>query len=295
MQWLHQISITCFATSYTVVFLVALVGVLRSGRSLPAASLLGWIMLGLGLFTHTTYLLLQRDGPTLWASWSEWSMLTALLLALSYAIGQIRRPDTIVGVFFLPVILALIALGIAIRDVPPFDQDRAVELWRIVHAAGMAAGTTGVMLGFIAGVMFLVQARRLKRHRAGSKLRLPTLETLSRANRQSLVFSTVSVAIGVLAGVVMNINRWGNVGWVSGGVLLSSLLLLWLVAATLMEYFYEPASRGRKAVYLTVASFGFLVLAIGSVMTTDHGQGSQPERSTPATAVSSDSGGAVSP
>jgi hypothetical protein len=54
--------------------------------------------------------------------------------------------------------------------------------------------------------------------------------------------------------------------------LFSVLLLVWLAGATSLEFFYTPASHGRKAVYLTLASFGFLVLAMLGVLTTPHGQ-----------------------
>ena len=34
----------------------------------------------------------------------------------------------------------------------------------------------------------------------------------------------------------------------------------------------QPASHGRKAVYLTLASLGFLILAMIGVLSTSHGQ-----------------------
>jgi ABC-type uncharacterized transport system permease subunit len=135
----------------------------------------------------------------------------------------------------------------------------------------MMLGSVAVLVGFLAGVMYLIQSRRLKNHRAGSTLRLPTLETLGRLNRRSLVFSSVSVGIGVIAGVIMNLNQLGQVGWIDGGVLLSSLLLVWLIAATLLERLYPPAKQGRKAVYLTLASLGFFILAMIGVLNTEHG------------------------
>ena len=101
------------------------------------------------------------------------------------------------------------------------------------------------------------------------------MSALRSKSRRCLVGSTVAVGIGLIAGVVMNLNRWGSVGWTDQGVLLSTLLLVWLLVATGIEYFYAPASRGRKAVYLTMASGGFLVLAMIGVLTTPHGQSEQ--------------------
>jgi hypothetical protein len=50
------------------------------------------------------------------------------------------------------------------------------------------------------------------------------------------------------------------------------VLLVWLVSATTVEFFYRPARQGRKIVYLTLASFGFLVLAMFGILTSEHGR-----------------------
>lgn len=205
-------------------------------------------------------------------------LLLALVLAVAFLILYLGRPDTIVGFFFLPVVMGLIGIAIALRGMPPFTRTEAVELWRSVHALAMMIGSGAVLIGFLAGVMYLVQSWRLKHKRAGSSFRLPTLESLARLNRQCLIVSTCAVAGGLIAGVVMNLNRWGSVDWTDRGVLLSLLLFLWLAAATAMEFFYAPTSHGRKAIYLTLASLGFLVLAMFGVLTTSHGQ-TAPESS----------------
>ncbi|MGI9473151.1 MAG: cytochrome c biogenesis protein CcsA [Rubripirellula sp.] len=283
LAFLREISITCFFTSYLVVLVLELLRLL--GR-IPGRGLLVIVMMSIGLFTHICYLLLRAtvlDGDvssaetSFLASWSDWSLLLALGLAIAFFVLYLRRPDTIVSFFFLPAVMGLIGLAIVLRDLPPFTRTEAVEVWRTVHAVAMMAGSVAVLIGFLAGVMYLVQSRRLKLKRAGSSFRLPTLESLGRLNRRCLVVSTIAVGIGLIAGVVMNLNRWGHVGWADRGVLLSMLLLLWLAGATCLEFFYAPASHGRKAVYLTLASLGFLVLAMIGVLTTSHGQASNAD------------------
>ncbi len=271
---LREISITCFFTSYLVVLVLELLRLL--GR-IPGRGLLVIVMMSIGLFTHVCYLMLRAtEGSTadagLLATWSDWSLLLALGLAVCFFVLYLRRPDTIVSFFFLPAVMAMIGLAIALRDLAPFTRTEAVEVWRSVHALAMMIGSVAVLIGFLAGVMYLVKSWRLKQKRAGSSFRLPTLESLARLNRRCLVTSTIAVGVGLIAGVVMNLNRWGHVGWADRGVLLSMLLLLWLAAATLLEFFYAPASHGRKAVYLTLASLGFLILAMIGVLSTSHGQ-----------------------
>jgi len=294
---LREISITCFFTSYLVVLVLEL---LRLGGRIPGRALLVIVMMAVGLFTHVCYLLLQasseavagdRSEVGLWATWSDWSLLLALGLAVCFFIAYLRRPDTMGSFFFLPAVMAMIGFAIAVRNLAPFTRSEAAEVWRSVHALAMMIGSGAVLIGFIAGVMYLVQSRRLKQKRAGSSFRLPTLESLGRLNRRCLIISTSAVGLGLLAGIVMNLNRWGQVGWADRGVLLSLLLLLWLCGATCLEYFYEPASHGRKAVYLTLASLGFLILAMIGVLTTPHGQNpdelSGHELSSPAVMITS--------
>lgn len=279
---LSEISITCVFTSYLVVLVLEL---LRLFGRIPGRGLFVIGMMSIGLFTHICYLMLratalegvegQGQEVGFLATWSDWSLLLALGMAIAFFVLYLRRPDTIISFFFVPAVMGLLGLAIALADRPPFSRTEAVEVWRSVHAIAMMAGSIAVLVGFLAGIMYLIQSRRLKQKRAGSSFRLPTLESLGRLNRRCLVGSTIAVGIGLIAGVVMNLNRWGNVGWTDRGVLLSTLLLVWLLGATGVEYFYAPASRGRKAIYLTLASGGFLVLAMIGVLTTSHGQAEQ--------------------
>jgi hypothetical protein len=271
---LRQISIPCFFTSYLVVLVLEL---LRLWGRIPGRGLLVIVMTGLGLFTHISYMIFRAAAAVgnetgRLATWYDWLLLLALGLAICFFLFYLRRPDTIVSFFFLPAVMVTIGLALTVRNLAPFSRSEATQVWRTVHALSMMLGAIAVLIGFLAGAMYLVHSWRLKHKRAGSSLRLPTLESLSRLNRQCLVISTTAVAVGLIAGVVMNLNRWGNVGWTDRGVLFSLLLLVWLLVATSIEFFYAPASHGRKAVYLTLASLGFLILAMAGVLTTPHGR-----------------------
>lgn len=274
---LREISVTCFFASYLVVLVLELLRLL--GR-IPGRGLAVIGMMVLGLFTHVAYLSIRvfADGNRtaedagLLATWTEWLLMVALGMAVSYLVFYLRRPDTVVGFFFLPAILATIGLALSMNHLPPFSRTEAVEAWRSIHGWAMMLGSGTVLVGFLAGLMYLVQSARLKRKWAGSGLRLPTLETLERLNRRCLVLSTIAVGTGVVAGFVMNLNRWGQVGWTDRSVLFSCLLFAWLLTSTWVEYTFPAAHRGRKIVYLTMASFGFLVLAMLGVLTSAHGQ-----------------------
>jgi hypothetical protein len=132
-------------------------------------------------------------------------------------------------------------------------------------------GTVTVSLGFIAGLMYLVQSWRLKHKlppQAGFKL--PSLEWLQWVNKQSLVFSSCFIAVGLVAGIILNtIKHQGQgpaVPWTDSVVVSSAAMLVWLLAATIFEWAYKPAQQGRKVAYLTIASFGFLALVMAMLV-----------------------------
>lgn len=276
IQFLSGISVTCFVTSYLIALVLELT---RTWFEIPVRRIviLGFTLVGLVLQLAYLILRAQPDGTTeagLMATWYDWSLLLSWGLAACYLFFLLRRPETTVGSFLLPPVLALIALAIYVQDSPPFSREEATGIWRNVHAMAMLLGSLAVLLGFLAGVMYLVQSSRLKQKRAGrGRVRLPTLEGLQHLNRRCLYFSTIALACGLFSGVLMNLNRWGSVGWTERGVIFSGILLLWLVAATLFEIFYRPSRRGRKVAYLTFASFVFLVLAFAAVLTSPHGRG----------------------
>lgn len=276
-SFLGGISVTCFVGSYVVAMLL---DASRAVGKLPGRGVLTIGFTVAGLFTQAVYLIVRAVGENqpgdrgLLAGWHDWSLLVAWGLAACFLALYLRRPDTSVGLFLLPPVLVLVALAWPMRNWEPFTRDEAVGLWRMAHGLAMMVGTAAVLMGFLAGLMYLTQAHRLRNKQAGrAGLRLPTLERLQAMNRHCLVVSTIAVGIGLLAGIVMNLNRWGNVSWSGGGVILSLILLVWLLAATAVEFFYRPARQGRKIVYLTLASFGFLVLAIYGTLSSEHARG----------------------
>ena len=94
------------------------------------------------------------------------------------------------------------------RDTPHFAREEALSYWGMIHGIMLLLGTVAAALGFAAGIMYLLQSYRLKHKllpRPG--FRLPSLEWLQHFNRRSLLLSTGLLALGLLAGLVLNIIR----------------------------------------------------------------------------------------
>jgi ABC-type uncharacterized transport system permease subunit len=263
---LSHVSIICFAASYSVALLVEFSRLLFRA---PIRHLLTVGFTAAGLFAHSGYLVMRsnpdpQQAPPL-SSWFDWLLLIAWGVVVVYLVLAVRRPQAAVGVFMLPLVLLLIGVASQFRDAEPFPRSQALGL---IHGTTLLLGSVVVMLGFLAGAMYLVQSHRLKRKlppRPGFKL--PSLEWLQRANKHSLVVSSCLLAAGLVSGTLLNLTkRQAGLPWTDPVVWTSGILFLWLFAVLLFESLYKPAQQGRKVAYLTLASFVFLALVVAMAL-----------------------------
>jgi ABC-type uncharacterized transport system permease subunit len=269
---LSGITIVCFTASYAVALAME---ISRLFYRMPVRFFLIVGMTVAGLFAHSIHLYHRTQtglatGLPL-SSWYDWCLLAAWILTACYLGWMIRRPQSPVGLFMLPVVLALIGVAKSLENAQSFQRAQALQLWGLTHGILLLLGVVVVSLGFVAGLMYLVQSYRLKNKvQPHSLLRLPSLEWLEQVNKQSLVYSFFLILLGLGAGIVMNLIRAAGqryVPWNDPVVVTSLILLAWLMAATLFEWTYKPAQQGRKVAYLTIASFGFLAVVMAMLAT----------------------------
>jgi len=276
---LSKITITCFAASYAVALGLE---VSRLFFRVPIRLMVIALFTAAGLFAHVAFLVLQvqsamaQNSGVVLSSWFDWCLVASLVLAGVYFGSMIRHPQNAVGLFVLPLVLLLVGVASIFQNAEPFTPSAALAVWRSIHGLTLLMGTVIVLLGFAAGIMYLIQSARLK-HRLPPRqgFRLPSLETLQKLNKQSLLWSTGLLALGLLSGIVLNVIKQSKQGqslsWTDPVVVSSGVLFLWLMTATIFEWVYRPARQGRKVAYLTLASFVFLGLALGFVLLGQHG------------------------
>lgn len=273
---IERIEIMCFAASYAVAFLLELTRLFfRSG--LRGALMIGFA--GAGLFAQTLFLAHRYSQNSLpLSSAFDWYLVAAWALVVVYLYLTVYHPKNPIGLFLLPLVLALIAVATFLADRTPFPVTDASRYWGALHGAFVLIGTVAVMLGFVTGIMYLIQAYRLK-HKlpAWRGLQLPSLEWLARLNARSIIVSLVALAIGVASGAMLNVinheRSVDEVAWTDPVVLTTIVTLCWLCCAAGFSWAYKPARQGRKVAYLTVASFVFLVvsLSVSLFVSTQHG------------------------
>ncbi len=274
---LSRISIVCYGSCYALVWGSELAR-LRFAWAGPLR--LRLVLTGAGWLAHTlqlAYLAWWEShvrGWSVWSNWHDWALLGAWVLIGAYLGLAFRRGKSAIGLFLLPTALLLLAVAHVVRDWPPFSRSQAVSIWQTVHGGSLLLGTVGVFLGFASGLMYLIHSYRL-RHRILNSVRfqLPSLEWLQRFSRETLWISTAALAVGLLAGVVLNLSQpEPRVMWMDLVVVSSALLLVWLLAVCVFEALYKPARQGRKVAYLTLANFVFLGIVLLVVLWGGHGQ-----------------------
>lgn len=265
---LSNVSITCFAASYAVV-LVLEISRLSFRSGVRGAVMLGFA--GAGLLAQSAFLYYRAAGAagSPLSSFYDWYLLAAWVLVATYLLLVYYHAEAHFGVFLMPLVLGLIATAAFLDKDAAFDRAPAEQAWGMIHGVAFLLALVAVLIGFVAGLMYLGQVRRLKHKRPlSSRLRLPSLEWLQRTNSRALVVSMLMLGAGVVSGVVMNlVKRTGQLSWFDPVVLLT----VFVFASTLIGTFYKPARQGRKVAYLTVVSFLVLVIAMGMGLYRQHG------------------------
>ena len=174
--FLSGISVVCFAASYAVALGC------EASRLFFRSGVRGIVMVGFataGLFAHTLYLGWRAvtESAVPLSSPADLYLLLAWLLAAGYLWLTLANPRTPVGLFLLPIVLALVGVATFAPNVPsPLLQDSTSRFWGWFHAALHLVWTSGVVLSAVAGLMWLIQAGRLARKQPPLRgFRMPSL------------------------------------------------------------------------------------------------------------------------
>jgi len=257
---MQRVTIFCFIASYLTALVLELWHLFRTR---PVLRLLGLGFGTAGLLAQTIYLAVQK--PHL--AWQlGFMLLLAWILAIFYLYGSLHHGRLAWGVFVLPLVLGLVALGGlgAWLDPPPPDSPRFhfnnLLSLPAVHATLLVLATVGLCVGFLASLMYLFQAQRLRaKVPPGHGLRLLSLERLEAMNRRAIYLAFPLLTLGMLLGAVLMFAE-GIPGWSDPRVL--STIVLWTTFAVLFYLRFSDQVRGRTSALLTILTFILLLCCL---------------------------------
>jgi ABC-type transport system involved in cytochrome c biogenesis permease subunit len=259
---LQGITHVCFGLSYLFALLFEV------GRIARPAAGLRWVGLAfgaVGLLAHTFYIFLNWPTP---AEPYGSLLLLAWVIALFYLWGTVNHAKQAWAIFVLPVVIGFVALSYALvspgETNPEFIPSWASgeRFWGIIHGTLIFLAAVGVSVGFVASVMYLIQARRLrKKLNPGRVIPMLSLERLERMNRRALNLAFPLLTIGLLVGTLL-LRHNHDIGdnWLSLKVL--STAGLWVVFLVLVYLRYGAHVPPRRLALLSVVAFALMLVAL---------------------------------
>ena len=133
--------------------------------------------------------------------------------------------------------------------------------WAHAHVLLASAGLACLAMSGMAGLLFLVEHRRIKAKRPlDPRFPLPSLEALDRVNRASLAVGFPLLTLGVVTGLMWVHAVHGTL--FTGGRHETWLAVAWTVYAALVAVRFTSHQGARPAAASAVAAFGFLAFAV---------------------------------
>jgi ABC-type uncharacterized transport system permease subunit len=190
--------------------------------------------------------------------------LLAFLIMFVFMVVRVVYKTTSPGLFIFPIVF-LLTFSSAIAQAPlRFTNPMFRSGWVFLHIALIFTGYAALFLSFGASLLYLLQAKALKRKVKGKSQgsfgsRLPALETLDEIGYKALLLGFPFMTLGLVAGAVVAQSQFGPKYFYDPKIMLS--LLMWLVYVLLLYTRWNNGWRGRRAAYL--AAFAF-VAALGA-------------------------------
>ena len=277
---MDRLSVLCFGGTYGLALACDLARFVVKGTARWYATLglttLAWVV-------QTAYLgnLAWETGQLPVATVFESLLVLSWVLAAVALYLIVRSPKPVaVGVFLLPVVLALVVVAgvwAPREDWAGSGWTEAGRFWGSAHGLLYLVGAVASCIAFASGLMYLAQSDRLKHKRPPRfGFKLPSLEESERLNRAAITVAFPFLTAGLLVGVVMEValRKAGHsrIGW--GDPKVVSGVLVWLVFAGLLHARFRPEMRGRRVMLFTLVAFlclAFATIGVDLMQITSHG------------------------
>jgi ABC-type uncharacterized transport system permease subunit len=167
----------------------------------------------------------------------------------AYLAVSLRFRVPVIGALVVPVTMVL---DVAARLSPSREAAHGVSLLGAVHIVLATAGVALFAVAAGGAVIYLVEERNLKRHRAGRLFkRGPALETLDTLNRRCIIFGFPLFTVAVITGAVWGVRLHDQLFTPQYSIATAA----WLMYAVLLVARVTAGWRGRRAAIMTIGGF----------------------------------------
>src|SRR5438034_10127530 len=239
-------------------------------RRAPASGRAATTTLVAAVLTHTFVIGMQTveyghlpiGGPTSAISTFVW------LLALAYLYTEMTTDERAMGVFILPLLVALQAIPAFKPGVEARSAVLEGPLFGL-HVSSLLFAYASFALACVIGITYVLLFKEIKaKHLGIFYARLPSLQVLDRMNQRAIIIGWVFLTVGIVVGAVWAAQAQNSYGAADPRVQAMHLadpkifaaLVCWLVYS--FELFAAPRIGwgGRRSAYLSALGFAIVLL-----------------------------------
>ena len=272
MNWLPLLLYVLSGVAYAIHF----------ARRQPAAGRAATTLLLAGALAHTFVVGMQtmevRHVPI--ANPSRAISTFVWLLALSYLYLEVTSDERAMGVFILPIAVALMVIptldpGVERQD-PLLDSP-----WFWIHTLSLLFAYASFALAGVLGLTYVLQFKEIKKKQLGFfYTRLPSLQILDVMNSRAVVVGWAFMTVGIIVGFVWATQaqaaapydpRLQSFSFADSKIL--GAVLAWVLYSFAVVARRTMGWHGRKAAWLSATGFAIILLnfvPISYFVTTSH-------------------------
>ena len=235
---------------------------LHFARRTPVSARLATTMLAAATLAHTFIIGMRTmevgqvpvfDGPS-------FSSMFAWLLAVAYLYTEVTTEERAMGVFILPVIIAL-------QAVPAFNAGAGVPSSVLrgplfgIHVSSLLFAYASFALACVIGITYVLLFKEIKtKHLGVFYARLPSLQVLDQMNQRAIIVGWVFLTIGLVAGVAFAIEANVPAMLSLEDPKIFVALICWLVYSFELFAARRIGWGGRRTAYLSALGFSIVLL-----------------------------------
>ena len=186
------------------------------------------------------------------------------LLALAYLYTETTTDERAMGIFILPLLVALQAIP-ALR---PGAEPRAPVLQGplfSVHVSSLLFAYASFALAGVIGITYVLLFKEIKaKHLGVFYARLPSLQVLDRMNQRAIMIGWIFLTLGIIVGAVWAFTYAGADPRVQAMSLQDPKIFVSFVCWGVYSFELFAARRigwgGRRSAYLSALGFGIVLL-----------------------------------
>jgi ABC-type transport system involved in cytochrome c biogenesis permease subunit len=189
------------------------------------------------------------------------------LLALSYLYTEMTTDERAMGVFILPLLVALQAIPALRPGIEPRAPMLQGPLFGI-HVSSLLFAYASFALACVIGITYVLLFKEIKaKHLGFFYARLPSLQVLDRMNQRAIVIGWIFLTLGIVAGAIWATTYAGADPRVRTMSLQDPKIFVSVVCWAVYSFELFAARRigwgGRRAAYLS--ALGFVIVLFNFV------------------------------